>query len=348
MRRGFSAWLCPTEVDRARLLDNSVRIRRARMISVVAIGATLVSFAPRYGAWTLGLLAVVALKLVLQELRCARSTEPQLHIFTSVVLIQVVLAVAAVGSGGPQSHMLPWLVLPTAFAAARFRGAVVVADVVFGIALLLAATVGVDAAETARHPEDVLVAAVLMISITAIVFVLSAAEVEQRGEAVLDALTGVLNRTSLQRRFEELAEQAALTGEPVSLVVFDLDGFKAINDEQGHARGDAVLRDVAYEVRKHLRSFELVYRLGGEEFLVVLPGAALDEAADVANRLRSALENARPGGLAVTASFGVAVAVGAGVHFDALFASADASLYLAKERGRNRVEVAQSDLPLAA
>ena len=83
--------------------------------------------------------------------------------------------------------MLPWLVLPTAFAAARFRGAVVVADVALGIALLAAAT-SVDAAETAREPEGVLVAAVLMISITAIVFVLSAAEVEQRGEAVLDSL----------------------------------------------------------------------------------------------------------------------------------------------------------------
>jgi diguanylate cyclase (GGDEF)-like protein len=348
MRRGFSTWLCPTELDRARLLDNSVRIRRARTISMIAIAATLASFAPRYGAWTLGLLAVVAIKLALQELRCARSAQPQLHIASSIVLIQAVLAIAAVGSGGPDSQMLPWIVLPTAFAAARFRGAVVVADVALGIALLVGATLGVDAAETARNPEGVLVAAVLMISITAIVFVLSAAEVEQRGEAVLDHLTGLLNRTSLQRRFEELAEQAALTAEPISLVVFDLDGFKAINDEQGHARGDEVLRDVAYQVRKQLRSFELVYRLGGEEFLVVLPGAALEEAADVANRLRSALEHARPAGLTVTASFGVAAAVGAGAHFDELFADADASLYLAKARGRNRVEVAQSDHQLAA
>jgi diguanylate cyclase (GGDEF)-like protein len=348
MLRAFSNWLCPTELDRARLLDNSVRIRRARTISVVAIGATLVSFAPRYGFWSLGLLAIVALKLGWQEYRVPRSARPQLHIASSVVLIQAVLAAAAARSGGPESNMLPWIVLPTAFAAARFRGQVVVADVVIGTLLLLAATLGVDAGEVASNPEGLLVAIVLMISITAIVFVLSAAEVEQRGEAVLDHLTGLLNRTSLQRRFEELAEQAALSNESISLVVLDLDYFKTINDQRGHATGDAVLRDVAYEVRKHLRSFELVYRLGGEEFLVVLPGASLDIAADVANRLRSALENARPGGLAVTASFGVSTAVGAAVQFDALFAQADASLYLAKERGRNRVEVARSDLPLAA
>jgi len=347
MLRAFSRWLCPTELDRARLLDNSVRIRRARTISVIAIAATLVSFAPRYGFWTLGLLAIVALKLAWQEWRVPRSQDPQLHIATSIVLVQAVLAIAAGRSGGPESQMLPWIVLPTAFSAARFRGQVVVADVALGIALL-GATLGVSAGDVAHHPEGVLVTVVLMISITAIVFVLSAAEVEQRGEAVLDHLTGLLNRTSLQRRFEELAQQAVLTDEPISLIVFDLDAFKAINDEQGHARGDVVLRDVAYLVRKQLRSFELVYRLGGEEFLVVLPGATLDESADVANRLRSAVENARPGGLAVTASFGVATAVGAGAHFDALFASADASLYLAKARGRNRVEVSQSDLPLAA
>jgi diguanylate cyclase (GGDEF)-like protein len=340
MGRAFSTWLCPTELDRARLLDNSTRIRRARTISAVAIGGTLILLAPKYGWWTVALFAVVATNLVTLDWRCARSPRPQLHIAASIVLIQAILAIMAVGSGGPDSLMLPWIVLPTAFSAARFRGTVVVADVAVGIALMLGATVGVDAGELARHPEGVLVTAVLMISITAIVFVLSAAEVEQRGEAVLDHLTGLLNRTSLQRRFEELAEQAALTSEPISLVVLDLDGFKAINDEQGHARGDAVLRDVAYQVRKQLRSFELVYRLGGEEFLVVLPGTTLNEATDVAERLRSTLEQALPGGLSVTASFGVAGTIGAGVRFDELFAEADAALYRAKDRGRNRVETA--------
>jgi diguanylate cyclase (GGDEF)-like protein len=348
MAPGFSTWLCPTELDRARLLDNSVRIRRARTISAAAIALTLVSFAPQYGFWILGLIAIVAANLGTLDWRCARSARPQLHIAASVVLIQATLASLAVASGGPDSLMLPWIVLPTAFSAARFRGAVVVADVAVGIALVLGVTLGVDPSEVWRHPEGLLVTAVLMISVTAIVFVLSAAEVEQRGEAVLDHLTGLLNRTSLQRRFEELAEQAALTSEPISLVVLDIDHFKAINDEQGHARGDAVLRDVAYEVRKQLRSFELVYRLGGEEFLVVLPGTTLDEATAVAERLRSTLERALPGGLTVTASFGVAGAVGAGVRFDELFAEADAALYRAKDLGRNRVEIAAPppDAPL--
>jgi len=340
MGRGFSIWLCPTELDRARLLDNSARIRRARTITAAAVGLTLASFLPRYGWWTLMLFAIVALNLGTLDRRIARTTRPQLHIAASIVLIQAILAITAAATGGPQSLELPWIVMPTAFSAARFRGTVVVADVALGIAMMLGATIGMDAAAFAHHPEGVLVSSVLMISVSAIVYVLSAAEVEQRGEAVLDHLTGLLNRTSLQRRFEELHEQAALTDEPISLILLDIDHFKAINDEQGHARGDAVLRDLAYVVRKQLRSFELVYRLGGEEFMVVLPGTELGEATAVAERLRIALAEALPGGLPVTASFGVAGAVGAAARFDELFGAADTSLYRAKAGGRNRVEVA--------
>jgi diguanylate cyclase (GGDEF)-like protein len=351
MGEALSTWLCPTELDRARLLDNSARIRRARTISAAAIAATLIWFARDQGWWTVLYFGIAALNLLTLDWRCARSSSPQLHIAGSIVLLQAILASSAALTGGPASLVLPWIVIPTAFSAARFRGTVVVADVALGIVLMLTATLGTDWDAFLRDPEPLLVAAVLMISVTGIVYVLSAAEVEQRGEAVLDHLTGLLNRTSLQRRFEELAEQAALTDEPVSLIVLDIDRFKAINDEQGHARGDAVLRDVAYEVRKQLRSFELVYRLGGEEFLVLLPGTGLEEATAVAERLRTTLAQALPGSVAVTASFGVAGASGAGVRFDELFGAADAALYRAKAGGRNRVEVAGDDdagVPLAA
>jgi diguanylate cyclase (GGDEF)-like protein len=164
-------------------------------------------------------------------------------------------------------------------------------------------------------------------------------EMEHRSEAVLDPLTGLLNRKSLGARFEELAQQAAVTGGSVCLVVCDLDRFKRVNDSHGHVQGDAVLTDAAYLMRSTLRSFELVYRLGGEEFLVVLPGATLDEGETLAERMRVALEDGRPGGLAVTASFGVAAAHGAEVAFEPLFRAADAALYGAKRSGRNRVVV---------
>jgi diguanylate cyclase (GGDEF)-like protein len=163
---------------------------------------------------------------------------------------------------------------------------------------------------------------------------------------VLDPLTGLLNRKALGARFEEIAQQAALTGAPICLIAGDLDHFKRVNDEYGHDRGDAVLKDAAYILRKHLRSFELIYRLGGEEFLIVLPGVGLIEGRAIAERVRGGLEDARPGGLAVTMSLGVASANGEAVEFEPLFRAADAALYDAKRAGRNRV-VAAEHIPVA-
>ena len=120
----------------------------------------------------------------------------------------------------------------------------------------------------------------------------------------------------------------------------DIDGFKRVNDTYGHDRGDAVLRATAYELRKALRSFELIYRLGGEEFLIVLPGAGLEQGRQTAERLRCHLLEARPGGLDLTMSFGVSAAAGQAAAYESLFKAADAALYEAKNAGRNRVEVA--------
>ena len=97
-------------------------------------------------------------------------------------------------------------------------------------------------------------------------------DVYHRGETVIDPLTGMLNRKALASRVAELEQQSLVSGEPVGLVVGDLDRFKEVNDSCGHATGDAVLKEVAYAMRKELRAFDLAYRLGGEEFLVVLPG----------------------------------------------------------------------------
>ena len=117
----------------------------------------------------------------------------------------------------------------------------------------------------------------------------------------------------------------------------DVDNFKAVNDQHGHDCGDAVLRDVAYALRKHLRSFELVYRLGGEEFLVLLPGIDAAGGREVAERLRAAVEQTRPMGCAVTISLGLSAGSGEQVDYDTLFKAADGALYEAKRAGRNRV-----------
>src|SRR6185312_3560591 len=167
-------------------------------------------------------------------------------------------------------------------------------------------------------------------------YALMRSDIRQRADAILDPLTGVLNRKALTDRFAELAQQAALTSEPISLLMCDVDQFKAVNDDYGHERGDAVLKELAYVIRRNLRAFELVYRLGGDEFLIVLPGATAATAVELADGVRHALELARPGGLDVTISVGVASAHGS-VAVDPLFQAADDALYRAKRDGRNRV-----------
>src|SRR5437868_6001911 len=307
-------WLCPAPIDRQRVVENMGRVRSARMVASVATGCVLIYFAVEHGWWALLLLALSAANMLTLDARCRRSAKPEYHVALSVVWTQAIIGVAIALTGGPHSVALPWIIIPTAIVTARFRAHAVMAGVGTGLVAVLAATFCVNAHETLAHPDGLLVAVALLAANTACVFALASAELEHRGNSTLDPLTGLLNRSALASRFRELADQAVLTGDPVSVLVCDIDRFKQINDAHGHSRGDAVLRDVGYEMRKHLRSFELVYRMGGEEFLIVFPGATETDASRLAEELRNAIETARPAGLDITLSVGLACAWGEDVR----------------------------------
>jgi diguanylate cyclase (GGDEF)-like protein len=161
--------------------------------------------------------------------------------------------------------------------------------------------------------------------------------------ASIDPLTGLMNR----RAFSQIAERdwaRALRGNRrLSMLLIDLDHFKSFNDRYGHKVGDAVLRKVADTLAKEVRLTDVVCRFGGEEFIVLMPDTAANEAALVAERLRVALgalhEDQAPD-LPVSASIGVAERSLAEAHWEQLVAVADKALYAAKQAGRNRVEVA--------
>jgi diguanylate cyclase (GGDEF)-like protein len=123
----------------------------------------------------------------------------------------------------------------------------------------------------------------------------------------------------------------------VGVVLGDLDHFKVINDVDGHQAGDAVLREIAYRWRTTLRAYDLAYRLGGEEFIVLVPGATEAEALGLAERLREAIRGEPIAGRQVTMSFGVAVSGAGGFDLDTQYGRADAALYEAKDAGRDRV-----------
>jgi diguanylate cyclase (GGDEF)-like protein len=336
----ISSWLCPTEQHRVRAREAGARVRTARSVAAAACGIALIAIVPFQGWWILILGAVTAVTLVTIEPRLRRSERPELIAAQGMILILAVLALGAALSGGEASPALPWLILPVTIAAARFRPQVVVVGAAITAAVMLAVSLAGDAQAVIDDPTRLIAAVTLLIGISAIAIALTESELEHRDRAVLDPLTGLLNRSSLKSRVVEIEEQARLTGGPVSLVLLDLDRFKHVNDTHGHDRGDAVLRDVAYEIRKSLRSFELVYRIGGEEFLVLLPGVELREAIDVADRVRRAVDDSRPGDLDVTLSAGVAAASGEEIRYARLFRAADLALLEAKRGGRDRVEAA--------
>lgn len=161
-----------------------------------------------------------------------------------------------------------------------------------------------------------------------------------------DALTGLPNRRAFDERLADEVARAARTGEPLAVVLADLDHFKRLNDELGHPAGDRTLQCVATALRQAVREVDTVARYGGEEFCVLLPGADADAANVAAERLRAAVAECDPPDRSVTASFGVAAWVpGPGGGADLLNA-ADRAMYRAKAAGRNRVATAPTLVPV--
>ena len=294
MSEGSSSWLCPTELDRTRVVDANDRVRMIRLVGAGAVGIALLAAAPWIGWWTLVFFALCALNFASVDRRMRTSPHPERVSATAIVVTLLLIAGGVAVSGGPSSPALPWMVLPAAMVAARFRPQVVVVGLALTVVLILAATLGVDPTATIDDPVRPIAALALLAGVVSIVWALQAAELHHRDEAILDPLTGLLNRHALIPRFTEISHQARLTHQPVCMLLCDVDAFKQVNDRHGHDRGDAVLRDVAYELRKRLRSFELAYRLGGEEFLILLPGVSHAEGLEIAERLRAASRAGSP------------------------------------------------------
>ncbi|MBV9805405.1 MAG: diguanylate cyclase [Solirubrobacterales bacterium] len=159
-----------------------------------------------------------------------------------------------------------------------------------------------------------------------------------------DPLTGMRNRRALADELPGIEARHIESGDSLAVALCDVDHFKAYNDEQGHLAGDQALRAIANTIRGALRAQDLAYRFGGEELLLVLPGAGIDEATAAAARVRAAVEAAalpHPSGIGGVVTVSIGVAAGT-KGYGGLLARADAALYEAKRGGRNRVMVAAS------
>ncbi len=171
--------------------------------------------------------------------------------------------------------------------------------------------------------------------------------------ALTDSLTGVFNRRYVSAHLPRLLDRAADSNKPVSILMFDIDHFKRVNDTFGHDIGDEVLKEVAERASRNLRNFDLVARLGGEEFVVIMPDTDGESALMVAERLRNRIGDtvfrisAPVGEIVVTVSVGVAVGGRVGDTVETLIKRSDEALYEAKRSGRNRVVADKRDIPLS-
>jgi diguanylate cyclase (GGDEF)-like protein len=182
---------------------------------------------------------------------------------------------------------------------------------------------------------------IVVIAVLGVALVREEAETHLRRSADIDALTGVLNRGAFFARAEELIRLAGRDGRPVALLLFDLDHFKSINDRSGHLMGDLALNAFTRAVTNVVRATDLVGRIGGEEFAVLIGGIEASTATAIAERIRFdfARTSVTHDGKALTAtvSAGIATTRGATVELTHLIAEADRALYAAKRAGRDQV-----------
>jgi diguanylate cyclase (GGDEF)-like protein len=321
------------------MLDMEERVRPVRQRALMILAIALVASSPWLGWWPALFLIPAGLCFAVADLFMPRVERPELLMFGAWVGSGLVIGGAVALSGGAHEPTLSWLALPVITLSSRFPMRGVVAGVIVNSLILFAVAFGVDAQDVIDNPVLVIAPLALLLCVAALSTPLMRSDIQHRSDAVIDQLTGMLNRKALSTRVVELAQQSAVTGESVGIIIGDLDHFKDINDTHGHSVGDVVLKDVAYHLRKQLRAFDLAYRLGGEEFLILLPGSTLAQAAGLAEALRQSIARSSvAGGVAVTMSFGVGASRdGEPFDYATVFKMADAALYRAKGNGRDQV-----------
>jgi diguanylate cyclase (GGDEF)-like protein len=341
------SWLCRDDRDRERMLDMEERVRPVRRRALLIVALALAAAGPWVGWLPLLIMVPAAGVFAISDRMVGSARRPENVMFATWVAAEIALAGAVSAAGSNGTSALSLLAVPVITLTSRFSMRGVLAGVAVALALTLAVGFGVDSSAVLAAPELLISPVAVILCVSVLSTPLMSSDIEHRTDAVVDRLTGMLNRKALDTRIHELTLQSELTSEPIGLIVADLDHFKEINDTGGHNAGDRALADVSTLIRRQLRAFDLAYRLGGEEFLILVPGSDLEQTVRLAERVRDGVgSNQVAGGLHITMSLGV-TATEPGVTFDYahLFDEADAALYRAKREGRNRVRTAREEVP---
>jgi diguanylate cyclase (GGDEF)-like protein len=324
------------------MLDIFGRQQRLSTITNPICFVALVSSVPWFGwAAMVPIILCVGIAQAIHVVVPPRVTRPEYPMTAAIMFVLVGTCLAFVVSHPPPLFALSFLsvLLFVTGAALPARGAA--GSGVFGGIVMAATALLMDAHQVLGNPSIVVLPLALFGVVTLFGYGIGQATVDQLGAATIDQLTGMLNRTALRARVAELSHRLASGGHPTAVLIADLDCFKAVNDEHGHAMGDRVLAEVAERMRADLRLFDSVYRIGGEEFLVLLVGMDERTATAVGERIRASVCDRHVAGLPVTVSVGVSACTASeAFDYERLFADADAALLTAKANGRDRVVAA--------
>lgn len=338
------------EARRERLLDMENRVRRYRLacFGILAL-ALAVGGGDEVGYWWIPLLAGGLAGFAVADRFMRTSSHPAVWVAGAWAALPALLLASVFVTGGATSPALVWFALPAVTLGFRFEPRGMVFGTAYVLAMFLAAAVLPDPHTAWEHRQELIAVGALIVSTVILSGALVESDRAHRHRSTLDSLTGLFNRNALEQRLSELDGQPCdpERGTSHAFLLCDLDHFKQVNDRFGHATGDAVLQDVAYTMRATLRAGDSIYRVGGEEILVILPGAGHEDAIEIAERLCGAVRERRPSGVTVSLSIGVAVAEPDAVDTDDLLARADASLYAAKASGRDRIHIDDCELALA-
>ena len=341
------SWLISDALERDHLLELSRRFQPTLDRGALGTFAGVAASGPWFGWAVLGPPVVGALGFNWITRHLARFRRPEYPLAIGWLALQVSVALGFALSHGAPLFALTLFVLMVPATAALFPPRAVGLGLAATALLMTAVALDLGSAAVRANPAILGFPLVLLAGSGLMGLTLGRSALGHRSVVTVDRLTGSLNRIALGARANELEAQSALNGPPVALVLGDVDAFKAINDRRGHAAGDRVLKQIAARLRSSLRTFESVYRLGGEEFMVLLPGVDRDEATEVAERLRAAVGGEPIDDHGVTMSFGVAVSpAGAPFHYQEVFDRADAALLEAKRSGRDRV-VTELEVPVS-
>ncbi len=321
--------------EREHMVDLMTRQYASSRFTDALIIVPLIAFATRLGYAT-SLLAIAALLIFrAAQANLRRMSRPELLFAPAWVGAQALVTLAAIQGDDPWGlFVIAFLIVSTA-AAVPWR--LMRWGCVISALLIVAAALSHQDKILTSAPQSVVAPLLLLITCAAVGRELGRRIMAMRRASLHDRLTGLPNRSALDRRLADALDRAARQGGHVTLIMADIDHFKRVNDTFGHGRGDAVLITTTSRLQSRLRQSHAIHRVGGEEFAILLPGVHEGVAVEIATRLRAAVAEGPVSGIDLTMSFGVATGDGR-THPDDLYREADAALYRAKRSGRNRVE----------